>query len=109
MNTDLDSDLEGMSRAQLVAEVVKLRAGILHDAAGGLFELGLAEFLTLRLLIRAPLRVLLHGVSSGDGAARITPKRADILGLSTSGTVRPSAARPAPARPATVDTGRSLA
>ena len=28
MDTDLDTDLEGMSRAQLVAEVVKLRAGI---------------------------------------------------------------------------------
>ena len=28
MNTDLDTDLEGMSREQLVAEVVKLRAGI---------------------------------------------------------------------------------
>jgi hypothetical protein len=28
METDLDTDLEGMSREQLVAEVVKLRAGI---------------------------------------------------------------------------------
>ena len=28
MDTDLDTDLEGMSREQLVAEVVKLRAGI---------------------------------------------------------------------------------
>jgi len=28
MDTDLDTDLEGMSRAQLVAEVMKLRAGI---------------------------------------------------------------------------------
>ena len=28
MDTDLDTDLEGMSRAQLAAEVVKLRAGI---------------------------------------------------------------------------------
>ena len=28
METELDTDLEGMSREQLVAEVVKLRAGI---------------------------------------------------------------------------------
>ena len=28
MDTDLDTDLEGMSREQLAAEVVKLRAGI---------------------------------------------------------------------------------
>ena len=28
MDTDLDTDLEGMSREHLVAEVVKLRAGI---------------------------------------------------------------------------------
>ena len=28
METDLDTDLEGMSREQLVTEVVKLRAGI---------------------------------------------------------------------------------